>query len=293
MSNSVPKAAKRTYFTHVALICDDASLQHLLPQVIIGNEYTLKAKSMAALQAKCPTNVFLMRRASSWVNGAVCTQIVRMIADALRDHLPTMQVILMFDVHSAHLQDVMWRACYNGRFLQMLIPARTTKYLQPIDAHIFAVYKLCLQRAYHNLGVTASMSFSTLLDCVCIAIREIIVAREWSNAFASNGFSHCQGGVTKEKLVKLSIDGSIAMSSASPVNDQLKLCFPSSATIVSATVWRGVNKPRSLKDAAGALPTLTSAGKGIAVGPKAKPISTRTRAKTKAAFPIGPSSSTY
>ena len=33
----VPHAKKRTYLSHVAIVCDDADVQKLLPQVIIGS----------------------------------------------------------------------------------------------------------------------------------------------------------------------------------------------------------------------------------------------------------------
>ena len=83
-AKAVPAASKCTHYTNVALICNDASLRNLLPCIVIGNEYTLKAKDMAALPPKCPKNESLLRNDSSWVNCAVSAQIVRMIADALR-----------------------------------------------------------------------------------------------------------------------------------------------------------------------------------------------------------------
>ena len=97
-----------------------------------------------------------------------------MIADALREHLWTIQMILMFDTHSAHLADLMWRACYNAGFWQLLMPALTTKYFQPLDTHVFAVYKLRLQRAYHDVGITIAVNFSTLLDRLLTTIRDVI-----------------------------------------------------------------------------------------------------------------------
>ena len=290
-AKAVPKAAKRTYYTHVALICDDASLQDLLPQVVIGNNYTLKAKDMAALLAACPKHVLLMRRDSSWVKGDVCAQIVRLIADALRKHLPTIQVILMFDVHSAHLNQLMWRACYNAGFWPMLIPALMTKYLQPLDTHVFAVYKLRLQRLYHGAGAAMPVTFSTLLDCIITAIRDVILSRDWSAAFASNGFSPGQGGVSAKKLAKLSINGPIGVSSARPTDEQLKACFPKNATVVSATVWRGVDTPRTPTLATSVMPKLIPLGTIPVVCPTAKPISSRTRAKSKTAIAHGSSSS--
>ena len=46
----VAKGNRRCYLTHVALICDRADIQPLLPQTLIGNEHTFPARSMAALR---------------------------------------------------------------------------------------------------------------------------------------------------------------------------------------------------------------------------------------------------
>ena len=51
---------KRTCLTHIGMVCDRPDVQPLLPQVIIGNEATLKAGDLQAIQAACPGNAHLL-----------------------------------------------------------------------------------------------------------------------------------------------------------------------------------------------------------------------------------------
>ena len=61
----IGRRKRRCYLTHVALICDRPDIQPLLPQTIIGNEHTFLSRSMAALRASCPRNVFIVRQRSA------------------------------------------------------------------------------------------------------------------------------------------------------------------------------------------------------------------------------------
>ena len=65
VNTSVSRGQMRQCMTHVGLICDDASLQPLLPQIIIGNEHTLKAEELEALHKLVPDNVRIWRRKSA------------------------------------------------------------------------------------------------------------------------------------------------------------------------------------------------------------------------------------
>ena len=173
----------------------------------------------------------------------------------------------------------------------MLVPALTTKYLQPLDTHVFAVYKLRLQRVYHEVGVAKPVNFSTLLECVCTAIEETIMSRDWPAAFSSNGFSSNQGGLSVGKLSKLSISGGVCVPTSRPSTDQLKACFPKTANVVAAAVWRCVDTPRMPLVGDSAVPKSMPLRTFPVLRAKAKPICTRTRAETKSAFLVGPASS--
>ena len=284
----VPAAAKRTYFTHVALICDDDELQQLLPQVIIGNEHTIKASELEGLQAKCPENVKIMRNNSHWCTGRTCAQIVRMIAAALADHLDVIQVILIFDCHPSHLHDLMWRACHAAMFWPLLVPSKTTKYIQPLDTHCFAIYKVRLQRVYHDAGirdVDPGINFAALLDSLLITIKDVIFGRSWSHAFSRNGFSVNQAGMQPSRFAKLSFAGPVVFPTSRPTAEQLLACLPKNSTFNTERVWRGVDKvAHTVAD----IPKLVSE---VASVTKADPIATRTRSKAKATAAASTSSS--
>ena len=58
----VSHGERRRFLTHVALLCDDPTVQKLLPQFLIGNEHTILAGELGALRARCPPNVRLIRQ---------------------------------------------------------------------------------------------------------------------------------------------------------------------------------------------------------------------------------------
>ena len=97
--------------------------------------------------------------------------------------------------------------------------------------------------------------------------------------------SLAQGGVSIYRLMKLTLDRTLAISSDHPTIKQLKMWFPKKAAIVSATVWRGVDTPKTHKDATTVMPTMISLICFV-VCPTAKAISAQ-RANTKVALNIG------
>ena len=56
-----PLGARRTYLSHVAFICDDSTIQPLLPQFLIANRHTIDDVQLAEVRASCPPNVFVLR----------------------------------------------------------------------------------------------------------------------------------------------------------------------------------------------------------------------------------------
>ena len=80
---SVTRAKRRSCLTHVAFICDEPSIQPVLPQILIGNETTIPASALAALKERAPANVRLLPQKSAWNNERVCAWIVRILAAAL------------------------------------------------------------------------------------------------------------------------------------------------------------------------------------------------------------------
>ena len=73
ITQQVTRKQTRGTMSFLALLCDDPSIQPLLPQIIIGNEHILPETVRRALESPSPLmkNVAVVRRKSAWVNDEV------------------------------------------------------------------------------------------------------------------------------------------------------------------------------------------------------------------------------
>ena len=282
------KSGQRANLTHVAMACSDPEIQRLLPQVIIGNHHTIPAGTLADLQAKCYPRVSVLRNESSWVNGQVFAQILRMLAKVLAPHRERIQPVVQFDTYGGHLKPEVWAACTACRLWPMLVPAQTTWFLQGLDTEGFGHYKLRLQRAYQDARISsapAQPTLSHLIDCVLLAIHEVLDAKDWCAAFARNGFSHQQVGVSVKKLRLLGLTAPLDISSDRPALDQLRLCFPRRRKVPTDSLWRAVDGSLAkgcLKAVVAKPVAYAAAASSSSTGCLVGPIAMHTRSKTKA-----------
>ena len=165
-AQAVPSAKRRCCLTHVAFICDRTDLQPLLPQVVIANERTFTAAGLAALQASCPANVKLVRQKSAWNNSALCATIVGWLGEALRPYLGGLQPFLLLDAVGLHTTPAMMRAFNASRIWPILVPARTTWLLQPLDTDAFMRYKAHLRDAYQKARAASQTADLSIEQCV-------------------------------------------------------------------------------------------------------------------------------
>ena len=262
---NIPRGRRRAYITHVAFICDNPAIQAVLPQVLIANEHTLKAGQFAALRSACPPNVWLLRRKSAWVDGPLCAWIVRRLAAALAPYMADFQPLLLFDAARPHVPYVVFDACARVGVWPILVPAKMTWLLQPLDTHAFLIYKIYLQKAYQAARVRAAcgdINLAELLPCVYDAIDSVLVGRPWAAAFDDDGFSPGQAGVSQRVSVKLHIVAPPA-STIRPTLEQLRCCFPRRTRVPASAIWRPFAHPVVMASAAAA---------GPVAGPAAEPV---------------------
>lgn len=243
-AQNVPRWTRRAYLTHVAFVCDNPEIQFVLPQVIIANERTLPASQLATVRALCAPNVRVLRAKSAWVNEHIIGQLIRWLAAALRPYVPAFQPLLLFDAAPQHLGPAVWRACSAVRIWPILVPAKLTWLLQVLDTHVFAAYKVFLQKAYQETRVCTDnghVGVAELLASVQAAIKTIIEARHWTGAFDQNGFSAGQASVSNRVLQELNVVAPVHLPSTRPSLGQLRDCFPRHRAIPEASLWRCVD----------------------------------------------------
>lgn len=254
---SAPTNKRRCYMTHVGLICDRTDLQPLLPQVLVANEATLQAGTLAALSAACPPNVRLVRQKSSWNNGHLCALIVGLIMEALGVHAGLLQVVLILDAARLHFGPPMINACRRHGVWPLFVPAKLTWLLQPLDTHGFSLFKHTLRMAHRRARARSAdgvVPFADFLQCIYTAIRTVLQGRRWSSAFDADGFGQRQLQLSTRVVEELQLSGDVSIPSTRPTDEQLRLCFPRRARVPVASMWIPVDGPAAA--AAGALPGL-------------------------------------
>ena len=76
----VSRGKLRGCFTLIAMICDDSSLQPLLPQILLGNEHIFQLRLLDALRPALASNIRVWRRPSAWANRDTMVEVVQLLA---------------------------------------------------------------------------------------------------------------------------------------------------------------------------------------------------------------------
>ena len=276
---NVSRGKRRCCLTHVAFICDKPDLQALLPQFIIGNEATFLVGALAGLQSACPTNVHLVRQKSAWNNEVLFASIVRRLGVALRAHSGRFQPVLLMDAVRLHTTGRVLAACSAAGIWPVVVPAKMTWLVQPLDTDAFFFYKAHLQEAYQNAraeSATGELDIRQFLACVHSAIRYVLQGRLWGAAFDKDGFGSGQARLGSTVKRELQIAEVLQIPAERPSVEQLRLCFPRRSVVPVAALWRPFDPPPPPRAGAG-----SSAG-AAAVGPAVEAFDVRS-ARTRSA----------
>ena len=231
---NMSKHQERASFTHVVMVCDDAAMQPLLPQVLIFNKHMLPQQESDLIQPILPTNVYMLRQKTGWMNEDSMKQILKLLHASLLPSLGNRQVILSCDAYRAHMTTPVIRLSYKLGIYLWFIPAKMTWALQPCDTHVLAVYKRQLRIEFQMKQIQnklGTVSIRETVECTCRAIKSVLDTRSWSKSFMDTGVGSSQKMLSKSLLQVLHWKEPPPMSSDLPTLSQLMLIFPSSAEI--------------------------------------------------------------
>ena len=225
------------------------------------------------LQAACPGNVHLLRQKSAWSNIEVCKQVIRLVGAALRrlSHPPLVrrwQAVLLMDACRLHLHPSVIAACLAEGIWPIIVPAKMTWLLQPLDTHAFKPYKENLREAYQRARLrtaTGELTIAQFVAALCGTIRHVLQGRRWASAFDRDGFGQQQALVSRTVLKRLQLQAPPAITAAAPSVQQLQLCYPKKAKVPAGVLLR----PYQPRPQAAAAPP---AAKRFAALPLAQPL---------------------
>ena len=181
----------RGHVSYLASICDDVTVQGLLPQVLLGNEHRFTKQVLRSMEGKCPSNVKLWRQKSAWNSHATMRRYVCLLAKNLGVLLQQRYVILLVDTASVHIHMSIYKLARQRGLRLVYVPAKMTRWLQPCDTHLFAAFKRALTdnwRRKKSEVTNGCVDTESWLHVILSTIREIVQG-DWAHAFQRVGLS--------------------------------------------------------------------------------------------------------
>ena len=232
----------RKAVTHVAIICDDESIQGHLPQMVLVNKHMVSAKSMHLWKGVNGSNMEIMRNKTAWINNEVFAGIVDKIGKVVRQHAPLHQVVLLMDAHICHFSKVALRAAAKHRIWPIIIPASTTSLLQPLDTHVFARFKLCLRQQFNSTMMeneNKDMTAQEVLHSLAVTIKMVLQGHKWKRIFDQNGFGRdCR--IRPHLLEQMEAEDRMSFDNSLPTFRQFQHCFPTGRLIPFDELFQSV-----------------------------------------------------
>ena len=235
------KGETRAMMSLATFVCDDAAVQAVLPQVLLVNKSLLTQEEMAAAMVGMPAQMQIWREDKAWTTGDIMIRLLRALRAALDPVLSERKVILSADAFRAHLTKPVFRAAADLGFFYHLIPSKMTWALQPLDTHVFAVFKRYLSERAQSLLASSESNKLTrpqLIAAVSYAVDVVLCRRCWKGAFQDCGLTGAQDTVSPRTLGKLGAVSPPPSGRGLPSLEMLMDIFPARATIPIDDVFR-------------------------------------------------------
>lgn len=235
----VSLADARSCMTHVAIVCDDSTIQAKLPQVLICRKSVIRVDQVDAISEALPPNFKVLAAPSAWTNEQIMGYIIRLLANALVEYSGTHQPILFMDTAPSHLHESVITSCYERGIWLGYIPAGTTWLFQVLDTHCFGAFKQRLARAQTDersrLGGTR-LTIVEWVRCFVTAAKSSLQGKAWDTAFDENGFCQWPPRCRKEVLRELEWELFPLIDSNVPTAEDLKVVWPRNKPVPTDTI---------------------------------------------------------
>ena len=221
------RAQARTNLTYVAFVSDDEEVNRQLPQFVIGRTSIFLQRDFAQLFEDTPDTVFLIRNESGWATSSALKEIYRVLAAVLREVRPNHAYLLVMDCAPQHLDPPSLLSLRALGIWTLLVPAKLTWLLQPLDVYIFRLFKELLRRRYHDAYALADgpVSVHFFLPTLYRVIEESI-QRPWPDVFWKVGLDAQQTRVSRYIRDHLELASIDAAPATRPTQGQIEAICP-------------------------------------------------------------------
>lgn len=186
------RALPRTSLT--AAVCSDAALQRHLPQMRLPRVCGDKVAGLRARQgyAAAGQPQMTVHGTGGWNSAETVCLWLSELKKRLHRVAPGRPVLLVMDACAVHLCHTVLRKCISLGIALVIIPARCTWLLQPLDTHVFAKLKNEIrQRVFQALARAASgkVSPGDRIRLHGAVIRSVLVEQDWSRVMLRSGLT--------------------------------------------------------------------------------------------------------
>ena len=208
--------------TWCAFLCNVHAVQTLLPQIILASKKNVSGRLYTYTMQNKPPNIHLWIEDSAWMNLSLFDKMLRLLVRCLSSVAEQYSLILLVDVARCHFGiDIARRALQLGIQL-MVVPARLTWLLQPLDTHVFATVKRFMKNALTAARTTTALGRLSPQEWLVVVLETIrwFCVQNFAASFRCNGLEGSQASVRKTILDVLEIEN-VDCGSSLPDPDEL------------------------------------------------------------------------
>ena len=178
------------HLTLVACLCSRGEMQGLMPQYILPKDDRLTRLERARFAA-LPSPLQWVRGTRGWVDDRSLQYILTDLRGIMRRLCPRSPLVVIMDSAAQHLTEAVLRHAARLSVTIVIVPARCTWLLQPLDTHVFAAFKSrchALQlEARAQAGPRGVLAPGQWIGLLCEATLSVLVRRDWTAAMQVNG----------------------------------------------------------------------------------------------------------
>ena len=248
----------------IAAICSDAAVQKVLPQVRLPKTIMGRIPSAAVLKAYAKAGAPQVARHGSagWAGSPALCWWLRALLSAIKREKPRARVVLVWDRAATHISFDVLKVAKRLGIRIVVIPAKMTWCLQPLDTHVFSKLKHVIRSFEFARRAQAFSGTVSPLERVVLhgsAIRAVLVEAQWDVTMQRSGLTPAIGIVRDAvKDVYTRASSLPAMPSPDEFMDVLMVEASRVAELADLLFWAepALPAPQAAAGAAAAVPAM-------------------------------------
>lgn len=175
--------------TLVACLSSISGLQHRMPHFLLAKDATLSAAEKARLRALEPPLLWL-EGTNGWMTTTLLCRVLTHVRRVVQAAAPHHEIVVLLDSAPMHAHPAVLAHAARLRVHLLFVPSKMTWLLQPLDTHVFSALKHCLhvlQLEQRATSVDGRLPKDAWVQLVAVAVRRVLLERQWGSAFADNG----------------------------------------------------------------------------------------------------------